>query len=392
MRILFISSPLTHGLLMREEPIIRALASLGTVDIIWRQTGSEISIPDQWHALAQHVWIQPDRMGYGLEQPRVAAGLFSRLFWKKGVHHSLATEQCLPEVRSALEDDYDLIWVTLLLNAKRLPVPHPSRAILDVSDSRLGAIRRSIKGAGVLTRLQGWLRYAASKKMERAAASAFGRMVISSATDAAYIHHPNVRVVENTIQFDDAVSFSPGIPGRMIFVGSLDYKPNVKGLLWFVNQVLPLIRGELPEAHLHIVGRNPPTMITQLSGKAGVQVIGEVPEVRSHIEQAAINVVPLLNGSGTRLKILESLGYKTPVVSTTVGAEGLGLVDGRDIVVMDTPESFAQACITLLEDEARRQVLAESGYAKVVERYSWKRAQQQVQEVVKSLTAEQGRR
>jgi glycosyltransferase involved in cell wall biosynthesis len=156
----------------------------------------------------------------------------------------------------------------------------------------------------------------------------------------------------------------------LIFVGSMDWLPNVDGILWFTQNVLPLIRQRRPNCTFTIVGRQPPAEIQALAG-GGIQVTGTVPDVRPYLWDAAVSVVPLRIGGGTRLKIYEAMAARNAVVSTTVGAEGLPVNPGSEIAIGDTPESFAAACLDLLENQEKRERMVEAAWQLVAARFTW---------------------
>lgn len=157
----------------------------------------------------------------------------------------------------------------------------------------------------------------------------------------------------------------------LIFVGSMDWMPNVDGVLWFTQEVLPLIRRRRPDCKFVIVGRQPPADIQALAASDGIEVTGTVPDVRPYLWGAPVAVVPLRIGGGTRLKIYEAMAARTPVVSTSIGAEGLQVDKGEHIAVADTPESFAEACLELLEDEQARARMADAAWQLVATRFTW---------------------
>jgi hypothetical protein len=131
----------------------------------------------------------------------------------------------------------------------------------------------------------------------------------------------------------------------MVFTGSMNWMANVDGILWFVKQSLPLIRKHRPECTLAIVGRNPVPEIVQLGQDPLISITGTVTDVRPHLWNSRISIVPLRVGGGTRLKIYEAMAARIPQVSTTIGAEGLAVHPGQDIQIADTPEEFAARCL-----------------------------------------------
>jgi polysaccharide biosynthesis protein PslH len=160
----------------------------------------------------------------------------------------------------------------------------------------------------------------------------------------------------------------------LVFVGSMDWLPNTDGMKFFTTSILPVIRRTLPECTVAIVGRTPgPEILAMAAADQKMTVTGTVPDVRPYLWNAKLSIVPLRIGGGTRLKIYESMAAGCPVVSTTIGAEGLSVSHPGDIRLADTPEQFAAECIRLLQSEEERRKLAEAAYRLVRERFSWDR-------------------
>lgn len=197
-----------------------------------------------------------------------------------------------------------------------------------------------------------------------------GHFVTCSEEDRAALQDlapaARVTVVPNGVDVDYFGPSPPGSPQRLVFTGNMQTLPNVDAVDWFCREVMV----HLPEVSLDIVGLNPSREVQALAGPR-VAVHGSVPDVRPFISAAGVFVVPLRIGSGTRLKILEAMAMGRPVVSTRVGAEGLGLRQGEEALLADTPREFAQAVSSLVTDEALRGRLAERGRRLVEERFSW---------------------
>jgi glycosyltransferase involved in cell wall biosynthesis len=162
-------------------------------------------------------------------------------------------------------------------------------------------------------------------------------------------------------------------PEEIVFTGSMDWHPNEDAMRYFINSILPLLRREAPEVSLTIVGRNPSRQLRDAAANAGVTVTGTVDDVRPYIRRAAVYVVPLRIGGGTRLKIYEALAMGKAVVSTTIGAEGLPLEEGVHILRADDPEAFAGKVLDLLRDRTRRRELGTAGRRLMEQEYSWSR-------------------
>lgn len=184
-----------------------------------------------------------------------------------------------------------------------------------------------------------------------------------------------IEVIDNGVDLD---YFQPGRPyqtqmRKLVFTGSMDWRPNQDAALYFVNELLPRIHRKYPDVEITFVGRNPPRHIMALNNMNRVTVTGTVEDVRPYIQEAAVYVVPLRIGGGSRLKILEALAMKKPVVSTSMGAEGLDVDDGRNILIADSPEQFAKNVGKLLDDPTFGHELAEDGRKLVEKRYGWNR-------------------
>lgn len=165
----------------------------------------------------------------------------------------------------------------------------------------------------------------------------------------------------------------PATPKRahLVFTGSMDWLPNEDGMVYFVRDILPRIRQVEPDTTLSIIGRAPTPAVTRLAEDAGIEVTGRVDDVRPHIAAGSVYIVPLRIGGGTRLKIFEAMGMGKAVVSTTVGAEGLPVTSGRDVVLADEPARFAQAVVHMIRDVDARQRIEREARRLVVEQYDW---------------------
>ncbi|HET7010795.1 MAG TPA: glycosyltransferase family 4 protein [Anaerolineales bacterium] len=162
----------------------------------------------------------------------------------------------------------------------------------------------------------------------------------------------------------------------ILTLGTLHYAPNADGIRWFLRRVLPLVRQAVPGAQLTIVGRNPPADFRELAARmpGAIHLTGYVPDVTPYFAQAAVIVVPVLAGSGMRVRILEALARGRPLVTTSVGLEGIDAHDGEEVLVADEPEAFAAALIRLLRDRGLQQRLADRGRNLVEARYDWRTA------------------
>jgi polysaccharide biosynthesis protein PslH len=153
------------------------------------------------------------------------------------------------------------------------------------------------------------------------------------------------------------------------FVGAMDWEPNIDGVEYFCKEIWPMVLAAMPAARFRIVGRNPGRRV-QSVGSDSVEVTGRVPSVIDHLRESAVVVVPLRIGGGTRLKIYEAMAAGKAVVSTSVGAEGLDVHDGRDIILADSPAKFSESILTLLRDRQVRRNY-ERAAAELAAGYGW---------------------
>jgi glycosyltransferase involved in cell wall biosynthesis len=171
-----------------------------------------------------------------------------------------------------------------------------------------------------------------------------------------------------------------------MFVGAMDWEPNVDAAKYFCAEIWPLVLARVPEAKFRIVGRNPDRRVQALAGSS-VEVTGRVASVVEYLREAAVVVVPLRVGGGTRLKIYEAMAVGKAVVSTTVGAEGLDVHHGRDLILADSPDHFAESVISLLNDPELRSRQGRAA-AELAANYGWPRIARQFGEVLQGLVGQ----
>ena len=158
---------------------------------------------------------------------------------------------------------------------------------------------------------------------------------------------------------------------RVTFLGGLHWPPNAAGVQWFVDHVWPLVLTHRPDAILTIIGKQPPAGLA--NNQPNVEITGYVPTVEPLLAETAAFVVPLHAGGGMRVKIVDAWAWGLPIVSTTIGAEGICYQDGEDLLIADSAESFATAIINLLTDQTLNQTLRTNGRQRVERDYAWRR-------------------
>jgi sugar transferase (PEP-CTERM/EpsH1 system associated) len=227
-----------------------------------------------------------------------------------------------------------------------------------------------------LRRFYGWVQARKFRRDELAACRRMDAVLVTSAADGAVLAEDvdadvPIRIVPNGVDVDFfRPERSPGAPPTLLFTGAINYVPNSDAVVHFCADILPRIQAAVPGVRFAVVGRDPPERVRGLAGPA-VTVTGTVPDVRPWMRQAAVFVVPLRSGGGTRLKILEALASGCAVVSSSIGCEGLEVTHGRDILVADRPAEFAEAVVRCLRDPELRGRLGARGRHLVERRYRW---------------------
>jgi len=288
--------------------------------------------------------------------------------------YARAIEACLAA------QPFDLVVCDFLVPAVNLPPRLPCPAVLFTHNVESEIWRRHTETAtGVIGRRLYGSQYQRMLTFEARTLKRFDGVVAVSDADRDTFSRIYPGAVRNPAYVVptgvDTEYFAPA-PSRpdsrhLVFTGSMDWLPNEDAMSFFCHDVLPLIRAEEPSATLSIVGRAPTPAVKALAAEAGINVTGRVDDVRPFMGEAAVYIVPLRIGGGTRLKIFEAMSMGKAVVSTTVGAEGLPVTDGEHVKLADTPAAFARAVVDLLRNPAERARLERAARTLVVERYDW---------------------
>jgi polysaccharide biosynthesis protein PslH len=301
----------------------------------------------------------------------------------KGLPPDLRFYQCSDLGRkvasAAATVQFDVVEISesaMALYLEALPPELRTRTILTFHDVLFRRYNRLYRREpGLARKLRLWLYSRTMRRWEPRYAARFARCVAVSEADRRLLKAANprlrVRVVPNGV---DARLYQPlprgvGNP-TLLFVGNMDARTNVDAMQFFCRDILPRIQRSIPCLEMWIVGINPRPEVTQLGGH-GVHVTGLVEDVRPYYARSLVCVVPLRAGSGTRLKILEAMALGRPVVSTSIGCEGLAVRAGEHLFIADTPEAFAESTIRLLTDPALATRIAAKARELVASQYDW---------------------
>lgn len=214
------------------------------------------------------------------------------------------------------------------------------------------------------------------RKEEKNILQSFNHCVVTSSGEKDLLKkiYPEgkVHILSNGVDMDFFRSTSAAYdPSTIVFTGAMDYFPNIDGVLYFVNHILPLIKKQRPETMFYIVGNNPPKKLIKLMVNGHIRVTGYVPDIRPYIERAAVSVVPLRIARGIQNKILESMAMGTPVVATSIAFSGIQGDPYRHLFVEDDAEKFADKVLEVMNNENRRKELSAIGREIIEKNYNW---------------------
>jgi polysaccharide biosynthesis protein PslH len=279
--------------------------------------------------------------------------------------------------RLLAERSFDVLVCDFLTPAINVPSTLPCTAVLFQHNVEAAIWKRHFEVASGPRKAFMWLEWQKVRRFERAQCRRFDHVIAVSAEDRETMRAEYGVAASDVPTGVDTAYFRPRgdrerRPHHLVFTGSMDWLPNADGMEFFVAEVLPKIRARVPDVSLTIVGRHPTPEVRELAAAdPALTATGRVEDVRPYMEEAAAFIVPLRIGGGTRLKIYEALGMECPVVSTSIGAEGLPLENGTEILLADDPEDFANAVVRVLTDSVTADHLARSGASTVRARFGW---------------------
>ena len=387
----FLPSPPEFGGQRRVHGLLKELTRRHTVSLLSFVT------PGRSHEISLHASreycraiVTVPNASFALSQRGKRAlqlgSLASRKSFEWLSHRVLAMEDALRQWTS--RERFDLVNFEFMQMAQyRRVIDRGPACVLDEHNIEFEILRRTARSeAGLLRRVYNEIDWRKLRGEEIAAWRAFDGCSVTSIQDqkALLRELPQARtaVVPNAV---DLEFFRPRLKatapdsGSILFFGANNYFPNADGLRFFVEEIFPLVRARIAGARLKIVGHTPDSLLS-LAGEH-VEIRGYVPDLRTEIETAAVVIAPLRVGGGTRLKILEAMAMARPVVSTTIGAEGLEVADGRDLLLGDSPADFSGQVVRVLQDPELARRLGENARRLVEERYGGAAAATRLEEL-----------
>lgn len=276
-------------------------------------------------------------------------------------------------------DRFDVLVCDFLVPSVNIPHPLGCATVLFQHNVEAMIWKRHFEvQRNPLKRLYLYEQWRKARRFERAACAMFDYVVAVSREDREIMQTEyGTEHVTDVPTGVDTEFFTPrgtgqGAPGSLVFTGSMDWLPNEDAIRYFIDRIMPLVRERVPDVRLTVVGRSPYPGLVELGRRdPSVVVTGRVDDVRPFIEDARVYIVPIRIGGGTRLKIFEAMAMEKPIISTTVGAEGLPVTDGEELLLADTPEAFAAGLVRLLEDSDFASALGKRAARAVRERFGW---------------------
>ncbi len=385
--------PLDTGGTIRSYHILRELSRRHQVTLFTFYPEHPNDIHGELNQIFSRVILHPLR----LPRPK-SIGAFAhyarRLFTLQPYQ---VAKYCSSQVAAALgklpqQETFDLIVCDFLAPAGIIPWRLPCPTILFMHNVETLIWKRHFQVArNPLWKAICWREYQTTPRAERRYLNLADHVLAVSETDrdifARLIEAEKITVIPTGVDVD---FFRPAEveeqPDTLVFTGSMDWIPNEDGIFFFVERILPRIRSQIPNVSLRVVGRRPSARLLELARTTdGLQVTGAVEDIRPHVLGSSVYIVPLRVGSGTRLKIFEAMAMGKAVVSTSIGAEGLPVRAGRNILIADNPEEFAGAVVRLLQDRERRGEIGRAARELVERNHNWESVGQHFESILEAL-------
>jgi hypothetical protein len=376
----YVSAVATSATELRTMHIAKALQSVGSVEVI--------SIAADENAAAANDFVAPattraDEIGVETTPNR---GWIQKAKWllnaQQPYPHGMAVEQQgVGRVRRAARE-CDLIWFYKLRTANMFPQWAWPRSVVDVDDipslierSELSSDMSLSAKVATLLRMKSW------QRRERLLGERFSVLTVCSKADRTYLTRLGVsapmHVVANGYERPATTPVRQlASPPRLGFIGVFDHAPNAEGVHWFVRHCWPHVKREVPDARLRLVGRLTDGPLSP-SGQ-DIDALGYLPDPNSEMATWSAMIVPVHTGAGTRGKIAHAFSQKCPVVSTPLGAYGYDPTDGQDMLLGQSPEQFADACVRAIQRPQTAADMAERAWLRFVDEWSWDAISSQV--------------
>jgi polysaccharide biosynthesis protein PslH len=306
----------------------------------------------------------------------------------------------IPKVRERVrellrEENFDLVVCDFLFPCLNLPDQMPCPQVLFAHNAETMIWKRHFAVArNLVWKLVTGLEYQKMRSFESRRCRKFDHLIAVSDVDRDFFAEsvPSSRISVLATGVDLEYFHPSGTredPQKLVFTGSMDWLANEDAIIFFAEKILPIILRAVPGVRLSVVGRDPTEKLRRLvQTNPKIQLTGTVPDVRPYVDDAAVYVLPLQVGSGTRLKVFEAMAMGKAIVSTRVGVEGLPVIPGDHLLIADKPEEFAAAVVRLLDDVSLRRRLGSAARQLVESRYGWPQVAQSFHDTLEHVVEE----
>jgi glycosyltransferase involved in cell wall biosynthesis len=394
-RILYVSPCLpteqVYGTPLRVLQVANALRAIGQVDLIVLKLGEvgHTSNPAGAEAIRVRRVIKVHKTPPTTWRARLRCHFDTRFL---GYHGNAIDPHDRDFVLNALAN-YDLVWLHQLRLADLFGRWQWPRSVMDLDDVPSTYLETILKrpDVGVEGRLRARVQRAIARRREALLPERFTAITVCSEEDRLYLGSAdNVHVIPNGFPQPDRMPVpQPVAPPRLGFIGTLDYAPNVDGMNWFVSECWPRIKQQVPGVRLRLAGKFSDRLF---AGVSDIDGLGWVADPASEIASWSAMAIPVRVGAGTRVKIADGFSRKCPIVSTRLGAHGYDVEDGRELLLADSAESFADACVRLLRDRRAAEEMANRAWLKFLDSWTWDALQPRVHAAAEyALRADVGR-
>jgi glycosyltransferase involved in cell wall biosynthesis len=406
MRILVVSkyfpdnlSTKVHGAYQRLQMFLEAIKDIALIDLLYYVPEGTDTSPSSIMRLRRSFsanFKTPIRLSLSPRSNNTS--LFSKLisyatgtfsFVRQPSYSGMAGPRQVEALEACLRNNPDAVFIHKL--EAMCPVLKTRRALpivfFDLDDIEHVALKRRLRNLPKISaRLKHYLLFPTLCWGEYKAIQLAHRTFVCSGNDRRYL--TNRWGLKGIVKIPNAVKIPESQPitseQTLLFLGSYNYKPNIDAVEFLIQKIWPIVRRSAPTAKLKIAGAPADKIPSYRTGIKGVRFMGFVEELDDLYRQSRVACAPILSGGGTRLKIIEAAAYGKPIVSTRIGAEGIEMQDGIEILLRDDPKSFAEACIRLLNDQALSEQMGMAARSTATKKYNLIKIRQMIQEVIKN--------
>lgn len=362
---------MTSGSELRSFHVAKALKEFGDVEVIVVDGEGR---PEQGRRQAHQLKIAYSVPVVGRPNETIRSKIAWVLDPRRPYPHGCGVDEDAARSVAQTAGNFDLTWFCKLRTANMLPQWAWPSSVVDIDDVPSTFERSLLETEPLPARLATYPRYLSWKSRERLLGERFTTLAVCSDADKRYLQSlgvsASIHIIPNGSERPAAAPLRrPVTPPRIGFIGIFDYEPNASGVAWFARECWPLIRREVPDVRLRLVGRDSDGPLKPEG--PGIDGLGWVDDVADEASTWSAMIVPIRVGAGTRGKIAQAFGLKVPLVSTSLGAFGYDATDGDVMYLADSASAFTRACVRTLRDPDAAQAMTERAWHAFLDRWTW---------------------